>query len=142
MLPHRTGGSIFTLPSAYKKLNMNYEELVKNHAADMLEKLLAETLGKEAFDIRHDYNDTEQWSVISMHTLEDDNEISLRVYGSDKYFLYFGYYDEEDDFHELLQPLTEEEKNAVPKGLQKAMEKVLADERGMRLPGNFLSRSK
>ncbi len=121
---------------------MNYEELVKNHAADMLEKLLAETLGKEAFDIRHDYNDTEQWSVISMHTLEDDNEISLRVYGSDKYFLYFGYYDEEDDFHELLQPLTEEEKNAVPKGLQKAMEKVLADERGMRLPGNFLSRSK
>lgn len=120
---------------------MNYEDFVKNHAGEMIEKLLEETLSKDAFDIRHDYNDTEQWSVISIHTVEDDNEISLRVYGSDKYFLYFGYYDEEDDFHELLQQLTPEEKTVIPKGLQKAMEKVLADERGLRLPGNFLSRS-
>ncbi|RPD41237.1 hypothetical protein [Chitinophaga barathri] len=119
---------------------MNYEDFVKNHAGEMLQKLLTEVLGKDAFDIRHDYNDTEQWSVISIHT-EDDNEISLRVYGSDKYSLYFGYYDEDDDFHELLQPLTTEEKNTIPKGLQNALEKVLGDERGLRLPGNFLSRS-
>lgn len=120
---------------------MNYEDLVKNHAGEMLEKLLTEILSKDAFDIRHDYNDSEQWSAVSIHTYEDDNEISLRVYGSDKYCLYFGYYDEDDDFHELLQTLTPEEKDAVPKGLQKAMEKVLVDERGMRLPGSFLSRS-
>ena len=48
--------------------------------------------------------------------------------------------DDEDEFHEIIQPLTEEEKKVIPKGLQKAMEKVVADEQGMRLPGNFLSR--
>jgi len=118
---------------------MNYEELVNNNAGQMIEQLLAEVLSKDAIVIRFDYSDTEQWSVVSMHTLEDDNEISLRVH-SDKYTLYFGYYDEEDDFHEIIKELTPEEKDLVPKGLRNAMEKVLADEQDMRLPGNFLSR--
>lgn len=118
---------------------MNYEDMVKNQAGEMVENLIAETLGKKTFDIRYDYNDSEQWSVITTHT-DEDNEISLRAYGPNDYFLYFGYYDEDDDFHELLQELSPEIKNSIPKPLQNAMEKVLNDEQGMRLPGNFLSK--
>ncbi|WP_341838100.1 hypothetical protein WJU16_09600 [Chitinophaga pollutisoli] len=118
---------------------MNYEEMVKTKAGEMVENLIAEVLGKKVFDIRHDYNDSEQWAVITTHT-DEDNEISLRVYGSDKYFLYFGHYDEDDDFHELLHPITDDIKSAIPKPLQNALEKVLSDEQGMRLPGNFISK--
>lgn len=118
---------------------MNYEELVNNHAAEMIEKLLTEILSKDSIDIRFDYSDDDQWAAVSIHTTEDDNEISLRAH-SGKYNLYFGYYDDEDDFHEITKELTPEEKEGIPKGLRNAMEKVLKDEQGMRLPGNFLSR--
>jgi hypothetical protein len=36
--------------------------------------------------------------------------------------------------------LTEEEKMMIPERLKKVMGKVLADEKGMRLPKDFLSR--
>lgn len=117
---------------------MNYEEILNNHAAEMIERLLTEVLSRDQIDIRFDYSDDEQWAVVSMHT-EEENEISVRVH-SDKYNLYFGYYDEDDDFNELTKELTAEEKESIPKGLRNAMEKVLKDERGLRLPGNFLSR--
>ena len=119
---------------------MNYEDLVKNHAGEMIEKLVNEVLSKDSLEIHFDFMDDEQWSVIKMHIYEEDKEIALRVHPDNTYHLYFGYYDDEDEFHELIQPLTEEEKKVIPKGLQKAMEKVVADEQGMRLPGNFLSR--
>jgi hypothetical protein len=54
--------------------------------------------------------------------------------------LQFGYYDDDDEFIELLQPLSQTEVDMVPKKLQKVMVKVLASEEGMRLPGNFLSK--
>ena len=54
--------------------------------------------------------------------------------------LHFGYYDEEDEFFELTHLLTQEQKDLIPKKLQKVMEKVVIDEQGMRLPGNFLSK--
>jgi hypothetical protein len=54
--------------------------------------------------------------------------------------LQFGYYDEGDEFIELLQPLARSEKDMIPKGLQRVMLKVLTSEEGLRLPGNFLSR--
>jgi hypothetical protein len=54
--------------------------------------------------------------------------------------LQFGYYDDEDEFIELLQPLTQTEIDLIPKGLQKVMGKVVSSEEGLRLPGNFLSR--
>ena len=119
---------------------MNYEELVRNHAGKMIEKLVTEVISKDAVEVRFEFEDNEQWSVISMHIYEEDKEISLRLHSNDRYDLYFGYYDDEDEFHELIQPLTPEEKKIIPKGLQKVMEKVLSDEQGMRLPGNFLSR--
>lgn len=119
---------------------MKYEDLVKNHSAQMIEKLVTEFLARDPAEIHFDFEDNDQWSVISMHIYEEDKEIAIRARAGDRYDLYFGYYDEQDEFFEIIQPLTEEEKSSLPKALRKAMSKVLADERGMRLPGNFLSR--
>ena len=119
---------------------MNYEELVKNHAGEMIEKLVTDVVSKDTVEVRFEFADDDQWSIISMHIYEEDKEISLRLHSGDRYELYFGYYDDDDEFFEINQDLTEEEKNIVPPGLRKVMLKVLADERGMRLPGNFLSK--
>ena len=119
---------------------MTYEELVKNHAGDLVEKLVTDVLSKDAVEVRFEFDDDDQWAVISMHIYEEDKEISLRVHPNDKCELHFGYYDDEDEFFEISGILTPEEINIIPKKLQKVMAKVLADERGMRLPGNFLSK--
>jgi hypothetical protein len=119
---------------------MTYEELVRNHAGEMIEKLVTDVISKDAVEVRFEFADNDQWSVISMHIYEEDKEISLRLRTGDAYELYFGYYDDEDEFFEITQLLSAEEKNIIPKGLRKVMTKVLADEQGMRLPGNFLSK--
>jgi hypothetical protein len=119
---------------------MNYEDLMNNHATQMIERLVTEILTQEAVDVRFDYEDNEQWSQVTIHIYEEDNEISLRLHPGDRFKLYFGYYDDKDDFHEIIKELTPEEANAIPKALRKAMAKVLADEEGLRLPGNFLTR--
>jgi len=119
---------------------MTYEELVKNHSGEMIEKLVTEVINKDAVEIRFEFEDNDQWSVISMHIYEEDKEISLRLHASDRYELCFGYYDDDDEFFEITHNLTAEEIKIIPKGLQKLMGKVLDDERGMRLPGNFLSK--
>jgi hypothetical protein len=119
---------------------MNYEELVNKHAGKLIEKAVTEILGKDAIDVRFEFEDNEQWSLVTIHLYEEDKEISLRLHAGDRYELYFGYYDDEDEFHELTKDLTPEETDMIPKGLRKAMQKVLTDEQGLRLPGNFLSR--
>lgn len=119
---------------------MNYEDLVNNHAPQMIERLVTEILTQEAVDVRFDYEDDEQWSLVTIHIYEEDNEISLRLHSGDRFKLYFGYYDDKDDFHEIIKELSPEEAEGIPKALRKAMAKVLADEEGLRLPGNFLTR--
>ena len=119
---------------------MTYEELVKNHAGEMIEKLVTDVVSKDAVEVRFEFLDDDQWSVISMHIYEEDKEISIRLHANSRYELHFGYYDDNDEFFEITKTLTEEEKDIIPKRLQKVMEKVLADEKGMRMPGNFLSR--
>jgi hypothetical protein len=119
---------------------MKYEELVKNHVAELIEKLVTDVVTKDTVEIRFDFEDDDQWAIISMHIYEEDKEISVRLRANNCYSLYFGYYDDEDEFFEITKTLTEEEKDGLPKRLQKVMEKVLADEKGMRMPGNFLSR--
>jgi hypothetical protein len=128
------------LPLAKFTNRMNFEELVKNSSGEMIEKLLTDVLGKDAVEVRFEFEDNDQWSVITMHIYEEDKEISIRLHANDRYDLYFGYYDDEDEFHEIIKELSPEEKLMIPKGLQKVMTKVLSDEQGMRLPGNFLSK--
>jgi hypothetical protein len=108
---------------------MTYEELVKNHSGEMIEKLVTWVVSTDPVEIHFDFNDKDQWAIITMHIYDEDKEISLRLHANDKYDLYFGYYDDEDEFFEIIQALTEEEKKII-----------LSDEEGMRLPGNFLSK--
>lgn len=119
---------------------MTYEDLVNNHPGEIIEKLLTDVMSKDVVEIHFDFEDNEQWSFVSMHIYEEDKEISLRLYASERYELFFGYYDDNDDFFEIKRLLTMEEQNIIPKRLQKVMRKVLIDEQGMRLPGNFLSK--
>lgn len=119
---------------------MTYEELVKNHAGQLIEKLVTDVVSKDVVEVHYEFDDDAQWAAISMHIYEEDKEISLRLLAADRYELYFGYYDDEDEFFEITKPLTPEEQQIVPKRLQKVMEKVLSTEEGMRLPGNFLSK--
>ena len=119
---------------------MTFEELVKNHSAEMIEKLVIRVVSEDPVEVRFDYLEQDQWSVITMHEYEEDKEIAIRLHPGDYYELYFGYYDDEDEFFEILHPFTEEEKKILPEGLKKIMKKVLEDEQGMRISGNFLSK--
>lgn len=135
---------ITTILSIFRKISimadMRYEDLVKNHSGDMIERLVTFVVSQDHIEIHHDYQDEDQWAIVSMHIYEEDQEISLRLHPGDNYDLYFGYYDDEDEFFEIIHPLTEEEKKILPDGLKKVMLSVLAKEEGMRLPGNFLSK--
>jgi len=124
----------------FMKPVMTFEELIKNHSADVIEKLITEVLSKDFIEIHFDFLEGDQWSIITTHQYEEDREISLRLHLNDYYDLYFGYYNDEDEFIEIIHPLTEEEKKIPPVRLKKVMKKVLDDEQGMRIPNNFLSR--
>jgi hypothetical protein len=129
------------LPSnKYSTTTMTNEERVKNHSGEMIKKLVADAISKKAVEIRFEFEDNDQWSIITMHDYEEDHEISVRLHANDEYDLHFGFYDDDDEFKEIIQKLSPEEKKLIPKGLQKVMEKVLADEQGMRLPGSLLSK--
>ena len=119
---------------------MTFEELIKNHSADVIEKLITEVLTNDPVHIHFDFLDGDQWSIITSHQYEEDKEVSLRLHLNDCYDLYFGYYNDDDDFIAIVKPLTEEEIKIIPVRLQKVMKKVLDDEQGMRIPNTFLSR--
>ena len=118
---------------------MTYEELVKKHPGSLVEKIVTEVVSKDTVEIYFEDEDDESWAVIKVHVYEEDKEMGVRLLPDSKWVLQFGYYDDEDEFIELLQPLTQAEIDLIPTRLQKVMSKVLADEQGMRLPGNFLS---
>jgi hypothetical protein len=120
--------------------NMTYEELVKKHAGSLVEKIVTEVVNKDAVDVFFEDEDDEQWAVIKVHIYEEDKEMAIRLLSGNRWILQFGYYDDEDEFIELLQPLTQPEIDLIPKGLQKVMLKVVLSEEGLRLPGNFLSK--
>jgi len=112
---------------------MTFEELIKNHSADVIEKLITEVLSKDSIEVHFDFLEGDQWSIITTHQYEEDKEISLRLHLNDYYDLYFGYYDDEDEFIELVHPLTEEEKKILPVRLKKVMKKPLSP-----YPSSFL----
>ena len=119
---------------------MTYEELVRQHPGSLVEKLVTEVVNKDTIDVHFEVEDDDQWAVIKVHIYEEDKEMAIRLLSEGRWILQFGYYDDEDEFIELLQPLTQQETDLIPMRLQKVMFKVLAGEEGLRLPGNFLSR--
>jgi benzoyl-CoA reductase/2-hydroxyglutaryl-CoA dehydratase subunit BcrC/BadD/HgdB len=119
---------------------MTYEELVKKHPGLLVEKIVTEVVSKDTVEVYFEDEGKEQWAVIKVHVYEEHKEMALRLLSNNRWVLQFGYYDDEDEFIELLQPLTQPEIDLIPKGLQKVMLKVVSSEEGLRLPGNFLSR--
>lgn len=118
---------------------MKLEERIKEYPADVIETLIAGVLAKKNVEIHFDYAQKDQWSIITTHQEDDDTELSLRLHAEDHYDLYVGYYDEEDEFNEIIHPLSIEEKKLVPERLKKVMKKVLDDEEGMRVPASLLA---
>ncbi|MBO9204815.1 MULTISPECIES: hypothetical protein [Niastella] len=118
---------------------MTYEELVKKHPGSLVEKIVTEVVNKDTVEVYFEDADDEQWAVIKVHIYEEDKEMAVRLLADNKWVLQFGYYDDEDEFIELLQPLNQLEIDLIPKRLQMVMQKVLSGEEGLRLPGNFLS---
>ena len=119
---------------------MTFEELIRNHSAEMIEKLVTMVVSEDPVEDRFDYLEQDQWAMITMYEYEEDKEVSVRLHPGDQYELYFGYYDDEDEFFEITHTFTEEEKKILPEGLKKVMKKVLEDEQGIRIAGNFLSK--
>jgi len=119
---------------------MTNEELVKNHSAEIIEKLVTGVVNMDPVEVHYNFENDDQWSIITLHIYEEDKEISLRLHPDDLYDLHFGYYNDDDEFFEIVQPLKEEEKMIIPERLKKVMKKVLADEEGIRLPVDFLSK--
>jgi hypothetical protein len=141
-----TANSVDPIPPAHPIFagamanNMTYEELVSKHPGTLVEKIVTEVVTKDIVEVHFEDEDDEPWAVIKVHIYEEDKEMALRLLTEGRWVLQFGYYDDDDEFIELLQPLTQTEIDLVPKKLQKVMLKVLASEEGMRLPGNFLSK--
>jgi Ribonuclease G/E len=120
--------------------NMTYEELLKKNPGSLVEKIVTEVVNKDTVEVYFEDEDDEQWAVIKVHMYEEDKEMALRLLPDDRWVLQFGYYDDEDEFIELVQPLTQTEIDLIPKGLQKVMRKVVSSEDGLRVPGNILSK--
>jgi hypothetical protein len=119
--------------------NIKYEELVKKQPAKLVEKIVTEVANKDTVEVYFEDEDDELRAVLKIHDYDQDNEMSLRLLSDSKWVLQFGYYDDEDEFIELLQPLAQAEIDLIPKGLQKVMLKVVAGEEGLRVPGKILS---
>ena len=113
---------------------MNYSDLVNNHASDMIERLITTLIESDMVDVRYDFLDEDQWSIVSMHIYDEDKDISLRLHLEDVYDLYFGYYDDEDEYFEIINVLNEEEQKAIPAVLKKLMKRVRDSEDGIRVP--------
>jgi hypothetical protein len=119
--------------------NNDYKELIKKRPAALVEKIIAEVVNKDTVEVQFEDEDHELWAVVKVHDYDEDSEMSLRLLSDNKWVVQFGYYDEEDEFVELLQPLAQAEIGLIPKGLQKVMLKVVSGEEGLRVPGKILS---
>lgn len=120
--------------------NKNYEEQVKKNPGTFVDKIVKEAAGQPAVEVHFEDEEDEPWAVLKVHNYKDDIEMSLRLLPESKWQLQFGYYDDEDEFIEVVQPLAQTEIDAIPKGLQKVMLKVLVSEEGLRVPGNLLTK--
>jgi hypothetical protein len=120
--------------------DMKNEELIRQHPDTLVRKIVKEAAGAKAVDIHFEEEDEERRAVVKIHNYDEDEEMTLRLLPKNTWVLHLGYYDDEDEFVELLQPLTPAEIDLIPNGLQKVMLKVLVSEEGLRVPGSFLSK--
>jgi len=119
--------------------NQQYKEWVKTRPGVLVEQIIKEVISKKAVDVSFEDED-DPYAMVKIYKDNDDQEMAIRLHPGDKWVLQFGYYDDDDEFIELLQPLTQPEIDTIPQGLQKVMRKVLSSEEGLRVPGNLLTK--
>ena len=118
---------------------MSPEVLVKEKGNELIADLVKWVTRKAPIEIRFEDDDDDQWSITTLYDYKGDKELSLRLHGNDIYDLHLGYYDEDDEFIEIVEPLSDGQKASLPEKLKKVMKKVLDDEDGIRLQGNLLT---
>jgi len=132
-----TGRVIFATVMAKKK---TYEELVRDQSGTLVEQIVTAVVKQKSVDVFFEEEDDQQWAIVRVYKEKEDQEMGIRLQTGDKWILQFGYYDEEDEFIELLQPLAPADIDRIPQALQKVMRKVLVSEEGLRVPGGLLGR--
>ena len=116
-----------------------YEELVSNNPGSLVEQIVTTVVKQKSVDVHFEEEGDQQWAIVKVYK-EEDHEMAIRLQTGDKWILQVGYYDDDDEFIELLQPLPPPDIDRIPQALQKVMRKVLTSEEGLRVPGNLLSR--
>lgn len=129
------GRAIFATAMANKK---TYEELVRNQSGPLVEQIVTAVVKQKSVDVSFEEEEDQQWAIVKVYKEAEDQEMAIRFQTGEKWILQFGYYDEDDEFIELLQPLTQADIDRIPQALQKVMRKVLTSEEGLRVPGNLL----
>ncbi len=117
-----------------------YEELVRDQSGTLVEQIVTAVVKQKSVDVSFEEEDDQQWAIVKVYKEKEDQEMGIRLQTGDKWILQFGYYDEEDEFIELLQPLAPADIDRIPQTLQKVMRKVLVSEEGLRVPGGLLGR--
>jgi len=112
------------------------------NTAQVIQDLLERLSQLPQVDIRFDFEGEDTWSAITEFNEEDDSQLSIRYVGNDRLVVVAGAYDEEDDFIETVEELSEEIIQQIPEGCKILLHKVRDDKKGMRLAGHFLLRQK
>lgn len=121
---------------------MNIEELVQKNATDIIENTLKTLLAESYLEVKFNDIKKDHFAVITFNDYIEDKEYSIQLHKNNNLSLVVGYYDEQDDFHEVVHALTTEELEIVPDGVKKVMKKVLLDEEGLRVPSQLLVNKK
>jgi len=117
-----------------------YEELVRDQSGTLVEQIVTAVVKQKSVDVSFEEEDDQQWAIVKVYKEAEDQEMGIRLQTGDKWILQFGYYDEDDEFIELLQPLAPADIDKIPQALQKVMRKVLTGEEGLRVPGGLLGK--
>jgi hypothetical protein len=120
--------------------NKKFEDLIKNNPSSLVQQIVTEVVSKKAVEVHFEEDDNDEFAIVRVHNEDEDQELAIRCLAGEKWVLQFGFYDDEDEFVELLQTLAQPEIVLIPQGLQKIMRNVLSSEEGLRVPGNLLSR--
>jgi len=126
------------LPLLNENDNMSPEAMVKEQGNNLIADLIKWVTRKAPIEIRFEDDDDDQWSITTLYDYKGDKELSLRLHPNDIYDLHVGYYDDDDEFIEIAEALSDAQKASLPEKLKKVMKKVLDDEKGMRLQGDLL----
>jgi hypothetical protein len=117
---------------------MAKEVSVKEQSNELIADLIKWATGKAPVEIRFVDLDDDCCAIITLYDYKGDKELSLRLHLNDVYDVHVGHYDDEDEFIEIAEPLSPEQKAILPEKLKKVMKKVLNDESGIRVPGSLL----